>query len=176
MLLARLCFLPFVVGVLLVMTGCEGPVGPEGPPGQDGVGLGVNSDEVDFSVEDALINGSVASIGYDASVITQNVVDNGIVLAYFREHDTWTAMPYTYGVENPDPDLDAVDYTVTFGYAYEQNFLELFYEASLENEELLRSLPDRRVKIVVVDALPAARQAVDLSDYSAVKAYYGLED
>ncbi len=149
-------------------AGCDGPVGPPGPPG-----IRVFNDEIIFSLADAQVNGPVASVQYDAPVITPAVVQRGVVLAYFREQGTWTAMPYTYGVESAQ--LPAVDYTVTLGYAYEAGFLEVFYELSLADEDLIYSLPNQRIKIVVLETLPAAR-AVNLSNYEAVKAYYGLEE
>jgi hypothetical protein len=79
-------------------------------------------------------------------------------------------MPYTYGVESPE--VPAVDYTVTFGYAYEQGFVELFYEVS--NEAAFPSLVDREVKVVVLYGSPAAFN-VDWSDYSAVAQRFDLE-
>ncbi|MFK7844549.1 MAG: hypothetical protein AB8G77_04550, partial [Rhodothermales bacterium] len=70
-----------------------------------------------FSMDDAAINGDVASVQFTVGSVTPNVVDNGAVLAFFREQGTWTAMPYTFGIESPD--LLAVDYTITMGYGYD---------------------------------------------------------
>lgn len=154
-----------------LIIGCEGPIGPEGPPGPPGVG--VQSFTVDFLMEDAVIDGPVASIQYDAPEITPRVVAEGAVMAYFREQGTWTALPYTYGVESPD--LPAVDYTVTLGYAFEEGFLEVFYETS--TEAVIDQLPDQTIRVVVIESLAATRSAnVDLSDYGAVKAHFGLDD
>lgn len=153
----------------LLLIGCDqGPPGPPGPPGDPAV----YSFQVDFFLDEAAFNGNVASVQYEAPEITRDAVRNGAVLAYFREQETWTAMPYTYGVESPD--LEAVDYTVTLGYAYERGFLEVFYEASYPG--VLPDLPDRRIKIVVVESYAGARAAgVDLEDHDAVTAYYGLD-
>lgn len=167
---------PFYTGCCLALfalliAGCEGPVGPEGPPGPPGVG--VQSFTVDFLMEDAAIEGPVASVQYDAPEITPRVVTEGAVMAYFREQGTWTALPYTYGVESPD--LPAVDYTVTLGYAYEEGFVEVFYETS--TEAVIDQLPDQTIRVVVIESLAATRSAnVDLSNYSAVKAHFGLDD
>jgi hypothetical protein len=113
----------------------------------------------------------VISQAYDAPEVTRGVVEQGMVTAYYREQGTWTAMPYTYGVESPD--LAAVDYTVTFAYAYEEGFVELFYEVS--NEAAFPSLVDREVKFVVLYGSPATF-SVDWSDYSEVAQRFNLEE
>ena len=128
---------------------------------------------LDFLLDDASINGPVASVQYDVPSITPNVVDNGAVLAYFREQGTWTAMPYTFGEESPD--LPAVDYTLTFGYGYDDQFLEIFYEASSGEAVDLGAQPDQIVKVVVIDGFPPSKTGVDLTNYEAVAEYYGLE-
>lgn len=127
-----------------------------------------------FSMRDAAINGDVASVQFSVGNVTPNVVDNGVVLAYFREQGTWTAMPYTFGIESPD--IVAVDYTITMGYAYDDGLVEVFYEASTP-EAPLAEQPDRRIKVVILDDLAFARQAnIDLNDYEAVKAHFNLAE
>lgn len=163
----------FVVLLITLLGGCDqgppGPQGPQGPPGDPAV----ISFTVDFLLADADFNGSVASVAYDAPEITRRVVREGAVMAYFREQETWTALPYTYGVESED--VEAVDYTVTLGYAYEEGFLEVFYEASYPG--VLEDLPDQTIKVVVLDSYARARAAdVDLSDYEAVRSHYGLDE
>jgi hypothetical protein len=54
------------------------------------------------------------------------VVEEGPVTAYVHEAGTWTALPYTYGVEAPEQPI--VDYAVSLGYGFEIGFVELFYE------------------------------------------------
>ncbi len=158
---------------LLFQTGCgEGPIGPPGPPGRDAVGA--FSFELDFRLREAAREGAVASVAYEVPALSRAVVEEGAVLAYFREQGTWTAMPYTYGVESSE--VPAVDYTVTLGYAYEEAFLQVFYELSLDDEELLGSLPDQRIKIVVIEGVPPIRSTLDLSDYESVREHYGLAD
>lgn len=124
-------------------------------------------------MDDASINGPVASVQFDVPGLDADVVDDGAVLAYFREQDTWTAMPYTFGDESTE--FPAVDYTLTLGYAYDIEFLEVFYEASSGEAVDLASLPDRTIKAVFIAGLPLSKVGVDLSDYDAVAAYFGLE-
>ncbi|MEX1055714.1 MAG: hypothetical protein WED81_06765 [Rhodothermales bacterium] len=154
--------------LLLTVSAC-GDDDPVGPP----VTADVHSVTFTFSADDADINGSVASVQFDVPSITPSVVDGGAVLVYFREQGTWTAMPYTFAQDSPD--LPAVDYTVTLGYGYDDEFLELFYEASTEEVDL-RLQPDRVVKAVIVDGYVLSKSGVDLTDYEAVKRYFGLND
>lgn len=154
----------------IVALGCEGPVGPPGPPGYD---ANVGSFTFEFDIDDVVINGNVASAQYDVPSITASVVEDGAVLVYFRDQNTWTALPYTYGVESPD--LPAVDYTVSFGYAFDRQFLELFYEASTDAVDLTEQ-PDRLIKVVVIDGVGLGKTGVDWRDYEAVRNYFGLPE
>lgn len=165
----HVAFRSLVAAALLLFAACDGPAGPPGPPGN----ANVHSISFEFSMAEAQINGPVASVGYDVPSITPSVVDHGAVLVYFREQGTWTALPYTFAEESPD--LPAVDYTITFGYAFDDAFLELFYEAST-TEIALENQPDRRMKAVVIDGMPLGKIGVDPSDYEAVHAYFGLDD
>jgi hypothetical protein len=158
----------------LSASGCiiEESVGPEGPMGPPG-NANVFSLGFDFILDDAVINGTVASVQYEVPDLTASVVDDGAVLMFFRDQGTWTAMPYTFGVESQD--LPAVDYTISLGFGYEVGFLEVFYEASTEAVNL-GQLPDREMKLVVIDGWYYGKRSIDLSDWEAVKAAFGLSD
>lgn len=164
------------LGLLSACDGGVGPRGPQGPAGQDGV-VDVFSVNFVFSVQDAFVNGNVASAQFDVPDLTTSVVDEGAVLMFFREQGTWTAMPFTYGIESADPDLDAVDYTVALNFGYEVGFVEPFYEASIDIDQIpVDVLPDREMKAVIIDGFIAGKHNVDFSDYEAVKEAFGLED
>lgn len=126
-----------------------------------------------FLMDDAGFNGAVASVQYELFEISPQVVATGTVLVYFRDQGTWTALPYTFGVESDT--LPAVDYTISMGYGYDVDFLEVFYEASTD-AVALENLPDRQLKIVIIEAFPVGKRAIDLSDWDAVKAAFGLAD
>jgi len=152
-------------------AGCviEESVGPVGPPGN----ANVFSLNFNFRMVDASINGTVASVPYDVPDITPLVVDEGAVLLFFRDQGTWTAMPYTFGVESQD--LPAVDYTVSFGYGYDDGFLEIFYETSTDAVDFF-SLPDRTIKAVIIDGFAYGKNRIDLTDWNAVKEFYQLNE
>lgn len=169
-----------ILGILFValLSACEtnvveqGPPGPPGPRGADG-NANVFTVSFDFLMADAIINGKVASVQYDVPGITPTVVDEGAVLVFFREQGTWTAMPYTFGFDNPEQ--QAVDFIVTLGFGFDDGFLEVFYEASAEGISL-ENMPDREMKAVIIDGFPFGKSEVDLTDYEAVKNHFQLAD
>ena len=148
-------------------------------PQQD---VSVRTRVIEFDLQDASFNGRFASLRYeDFDLLTPSVVDKGAVLAYFREAETWTAMPYTLSFESEE--IAAVDYSVTFAYAYDDYFLEIFYEASNEvayDDGNVEELPGWDepvlVKVVVIEGFPVSRSEVDVSDYEAVKRYFNLKE
>ena len=156
----RLPFLILSFMCTFLLTGCivEADDDPE---------IDFGSVEFVFSMSDAVINGDVASAQFNVPAINRAVVENGAVLAYFREQGTWTAMPFTFGVESPD--LPAVDFTITMGFGFDEGFLEVFYEASSEAANL-EDQPDRFIKVVILDdlSIPAVAN-LDLSNYEQVK-------
>lgn len=160
-----------VVLAALTVTGC----------GDDIAGPGyrptVRAFHVTFSFDDATYTATVASERFRIPEITPSVVDRGAVLLYFRDQGTWTALPYTLGIESKD--MAVVDYTFTIGYAYEDALLEVFVEASTDDdvawEELLSLLPTQyQMKVVIVDALSFRVSEVDYDNYEDVQAYFNL--
>ncbi len=166
--LSHLTLFVFVLG----LSGCiieeTGEPGPVGPPGN----ANVFSTTFIFTMDDAVINGNVASVQYELPGITRSVVDDGAVLMFYREQGTWTAMPYTFAIESQD--LAAVDYTIALGFGYEDQFLEVFYEASTD-AVLLENEPDREVKAVIIDGFPAGKHNIDLNNHDAVMDWLGLK-
>jgi len=165
---------------MVAAAGCSdsfvGPTGPPGPPGN----ANVFSFNFEFALDQAVFNGAVASRQYDAPEISPSVVDGGAVLVYFRDQGTWTALPFTVGVESRD--LAAVDYTFSIGYGYDDDFLEVFLEASTDDDvvwdDIVSLLPERyEMKAVIIDGFALGKNSdLDLRDYEAVKAYYGLKE
>lgn len=159
--------IPLVAALLLLVSACDATTY------HDGRDASVITHTVSFSTASASINGNVASVQYEVPDISQGVVDYGAVLAFYREQGTWTAMPYTYGVESTE--VPAVDYTVTLGYAYERRLMEIFYEASTDAVDL-RKLPGRTVRFVIIRDLAYGKNGPDLRSYEQLQSYYGLPD
>lgn len=166
----RLALTLAVLVAALSLTACEDDVvGPPGPPGN----ANVRAYTFTFTPRSAQINDAVASVQYEVPAITPLVVDEGAVLMYFRDQGTWTAMPYTFGVESAD--LPAVDYTVTLGFGYDDRFLEVFLEASTLAVDL-RDFEDYTVRAVIIDGFFAAKNGIDWTDYEAVRAHFDLPE
>lgn len=161
---------PFILVFAILAAGCEYPVKPQGD-------AGVISFPLTFRFADARFDGNVASVQFDAPEITRGVVEHGAVLVYFRDQGTWTAMPFTIGVEALH--VEAVDFTISIGYAFERRLVETFVEISTEDvwDDALDLLPSRYdLKVVVINDRPFGKNAPDFSDYEAVRAFYGLTD
>jgi len=82
-------------------TGATGPTGPQGPAGSNGTD-GANGADGTMSVKSyLLINRSVTLTGFtnfNIPAITQDIVDSGVVLAYFRTTGStgaYYALPYS---------------------------------------------------------------------------------
>ena len=166
----RLLQLSLVAIFAVAAAGCDGsdPIA-----GDAGI---VSVNDFTFNPATGTLNDNVVSQQFTVPAIDLNVVEHGAVLAYFREQGTWTAMPFTYGVESADPELPAVDYTVTIGYAFEHRLLEVFYEVSAVEAIDPLDLPATDIKVVVLQNLAASKNGPDLRNYEEVARYYGLED
>lgn len=157
--------------VVLTLNACsDTPVAPAGE-------AGVVSVPLVFSFEDAAYNGAVASAQFTMPEIGRSVVDHGAVLLYFRDQGTWTALPYTFGVESLD--LEAVDFTVSMGFGFDHRLLELFVELSTPEvwDDALDLLPaEYSLKAVIINDRVFSKNGPDMSDYEAVREYYGLPE
>src|SRR5690625_3539637 len=134
---------PFILVFAILVAGCEYPVKPQGD-------AGVISFPLTFRFADARFDGNVASVQFDAPEITRGVVEHGAVLVYFREQGTWTAMPFTIGVEALH--VEAVDFTISIGYAFERRLVETFVEISIEDvfddaHDMLPSRVDLKIDV-----------------------------
>ena len=168
----RILLLAFVF-----VVGCDESV--VAPAGLGGI-ANVRALNVVFSLENATFNETVASEKFEVPAVTPSVVDRGAVLVYFRDQGTWTALPFTIGIESSE--MPVVDYTFTIGYGYDDSLVEIFVEASTADslvwEDIVSILPQSYVmKIVVIDGFAAdEHQDLDLSDYQAVEEYFSLAE
>jgi hypothetical protein len=165
-------FSALLVGAVL-LAGCEVNTVESPPPPTQPLAISFTAP---FLLADATVEGTIASVVLDAPEVTPAVVQTGVVLAYVREAGTWTALPFTYGVESPD--LPAVDYTVSLGYAFETGFVEVFYDVS--TPAALDFVTDRTVKVVVIQGnaltYSATHGGLDWRDYEAVRDHFGLDE
>lgn len=163
--------LPLLLLALLAFAGCDSS--------DDGPHTEAYSFGLTLYFDDMQHTDFVASRSYDRVDIPPSAVDHGAVIVYYRDQGTWTALPMTIGLEKPDEPV--VDYTVTFGYGYDVNFLELFFEASSADPVVWEEIADIYsggidLKVVVLNSYVATDQEVDLTDYQAVKQHFRLVD
>ncbi len=136
----------------------------------------VYSTEFTASLQSAPADGKFRIVEFDVPAINNGVVNAGMVMAYFYDETsgTWTAMPYTYGIDNST--LQATDFTVSLGFAFKRRTFQVFYESSINAADVpAERRPNRRIKLVVVGPdLAASKQGLDWSDYAAVSAAFNL--
>ena len=132
--------------------------------------------EFNADLQSAPADGKFRIREFDVPAISDAVMNAGMVMAYFYDDvsRTWTAMPYTYGIDNST--LQATDFTVTLGFAFKRRTFQVFYESSVPAADVpVERRPSRRVKLVVVGPdLAASKQGLDWSNYAAVSAAFNL--
>lgn len=168
--------------IALLLTACEGPegpagpVGPIGPTGQQGVqgDIGPAGDqgpsgvanievftytlrEVDFSNND---EAGVEIALYEAPLITQTVVDDGVVFAYTNLglDGLWAPLPYSF---------DEGEVTQTFIYSVGEFGVLLLRPSG--SAPIASFFEGELVRVIVIPPAGVNKlEDVDTSDYDAV--------
>ena len=166
---------PLLFAVTLWSTGCDGA---------DDIETDILTLTDTFSLDDTDVSFTdfVANIRYGIGEVTANVVANGAVLVFIDDLEgTWRALPFTYGVEAQDEPV--VDYTVSMGYAFDTGFIDVFVEASSSDDvvwdEVLEDplfASSRRIRFVIFNTFISGKNSVDVTDYEALRARYGLPE
>ena len=130
----------------------EGPAGPAGADGKDG-NANVHSIEITiYSNEWVAMNGGYGS-GKTINEITQNIIDNGTVLAYVKGQDNNTTFYFALPFGN-------------FTYAYStNNIMFLDYNNNPPSGAMV-------FKVVIIDGVPPS--SVNIQDYNSIADYYEL--
>jgi len=178
----------------LSFVSCEGPEGPEGPAGLDGLegAQGVQgatgaqgpagplgATNVIYSpwitnvwVKDEVTKFVSHEIG--APKITQEIMDKGVVMAYFRESSVANfikVLPTIY-YQNSVPIL-SIDFTIFSGG------MIFFHGASkAENGEGVETFsPNSQIRYIIIPGGVAGRvkYPVDFNNYEEVCSYFGIE-
>lgn len=191
--------------VLIISIGCEGPEGPtgpaglqgpqgeqgpEGPPGEDGVDGNANvlvktititnQNYIDDYLSAKHSNNTlfffpakIANI--EDPDITEDIVTNGLVLAYIRvpvglgfEPSQWTNLPYTYRHINEI-------YTANYSSAYSLNTFSLAFYFTRNTEGTMPNIrdwtvADNTIKYVIISGSAMAQMASSKVDYNNVEA------
>ena len=158
-----------------LFTSClrvEGPRGPQGPPGQDGNAniwsITYLAEEGDwFDVGTPGEDEYFLALDLDVPEITQDIVDNGVVLVYYREDEqsAWIALPYTFISHNPE-------YIEKLDMIYSLGFVGMQSQASDRNATPYSGY----FRVVIAEAIPLGKQAFDFSQYENAVEILGLEN
>jgi hypothetical protein len=159
--LSLLALLPFL------MTSCVGPRGPQGPPGQDGRDGNANVFSINYEVliEDWYDVGTPGTdefflaVDLDVPEITSDIVENGVVLVYYRAdlNSPWLFLPYTF-ISHKDGYVEKLD------FIYDLQFVGLQSMATDKNASAWEGF----FRVVIADGWPAGKVEVDKSSYQDV--------
>ncbi|MEM6801763.1 MAG: hypothetical protein AAF696_10205 [Bacteroidota bacterium] len=162
----------------LIFPACvvdEGPIGPPGRDGRDGNAevfsinyLAEESDWYDVGLPgDA---GYYIALDLDVPEIDQDIVDNGVVLVYYRETPTnaWTALPYTFISHDPE-------YIEKLDMIYALEFVGIQSMASDRS-----AVPyTGTFRVIVAPGIGLGKSAtgkMDISDYESVAKQLGITE
>jgi hypothetical protein len=153
-------------GVIL-LSGCAktGPEGPAGAPGANGYNGNANvigTINVVLNSSNWVAQGNGWYTTITAPAITQPVVDNGAVIVYEQNGIGWNALPYTYGI-------------ISRIYQFQLNTVYVTW-ANTDNS-VTTNPGNQTYRIVAITASGLKQHPnVDLNNYEAVKAAYGLKE
>lgn len=167
--------------------GAPGPRGPQGVPGQngqdgedgqDGTDTGSPAKTVQFEIltTNWTSFGTQGQQGYGYGVqlnvpdITQSVYDYGAIITFMRfgTNSVWESIPQSYS-------QDLFDQYWNVFHDVSSVWVEIY------DNDFQTTAPTETVylKVVVIDGVAGAKYSkpnIDLTNYTAVKTYYGLED
>lgn len=157
----------FSLLLLVSFSACEGPVGPAGPKGNANV-ISINylvleSDWTEVGKPGD--EGFFLAVDLDVPEITQDIVDNGLVLAYYRanDNDPWTALPFTRISHNPE-------FIEKFDFIYDFEFVGLQSMASDRGGTPYGGT----VRVIIASAIPVGKTSIDYENYEEVADYLEL--
>ena len=165
-------WLILVVGLTI---GCEGPTGPAGEQrptgltgeqGADGIANITSTTFIIPSTASFITIDFVGSYTHSISGITSDVVENGLVLMYWDLGAAWLALPYSLNLDY-DNDL-SVDEVIQMTYGFGIGFVELLFITSYSSLDI-SSLPLGPYKVVIIPPESLGKiTSADLNDYHAV--------
>lgn len=194
----------FFILIIIGLVSCKGEIGPPGADGVDGIdGVnGVDGEDGNANVissgwveyDDAVWTGVTSEFGIDyrnypitVSEITQDIVDNGVVLVYSRFVISATQtymLPFTENVTGADP----IGQTVSFRFELEDLTLKMRNASGTGDPGTFGGPGVAEYRYIIIP--PANTKSanskeailkelndagVDINDYHEVMDYYGLD-
>jgi hypothetical protein len=176
----------FIFSIALIISiGCEGPegptgpdgaqgpqgeIGPEGPEGPPGTANVIYSDWITLSDLEAPSDTSFLGRTYNkweipAPEITQEIIDQGVILVYFSLTGTILPLPTTFGGSNP--------IYITFA-PFQPGTLSILAQ-NLDNTTIGLN-NDIQFRYIIIPGGTAAKQALpDFSNYHETMEFYGIK-
>lgn len=159
-------------------AGATGPAGPAGQNGQDGTDGNANVGAVTFNLlSSAWSTGSIKTYARYIPEITQEVVDDGLVMVYQRQApDTdWDALPFSYNIGLVDQNGNPLTATIQVQFSYDTDSLFLSNSNSLRaNIGNSATFPgDREFKVVVIPPASLVKN-MDYKNHEMLQALYGI--
>ncbi len=169
-----------VLLLALTTVSCKGPIGPAGLNGNANVTTISFSNSAVTWTAGTYLNAISNVFLYSTALVTQDIVDHGLVLGYFSVDDTWYPMPFTWDGGS------SLWQRVTF--TYRLNEIKLYsYQASggltpggiaiwkfiLITDNTVARRPGSDATSAIESELSAA--GVDIDNYLDVCAYYNLK-
>ena len=150
-------------------TGATGATGAQGPVGATGATGNAN-------VSSAIFNATSANWAYTAPnyyvellmpEITADIFDSGAVLVYLRQGNSYHAVPLTF--------YSTASYSTTVEISHSIGAVGVIWTDSDLTQPLNPGARTFKV-VIIAGSQRAAQPDVDLNNYEAVKAAYGLTD
>ena len=167
----------FLVKSMFILTlcagsfSCEGPEGPEGemglqgPSGQDGnANVTVKTVNNVIWTEANFLGRTANSFVISDTDINQDVLDNSLILVYFKlfGEDIWYPMAYSYPYSSGNSEI--------ITYTYSLNTLTVY---ALSTSGPLNA-GISQIKYVII-AGTTVSGSVDLNNFEELQSYYGLD-
>ncbi|MBE7443320.1 MAG: hypothetical protein KF732_09695 [Flavobacteriales bacterium] len=158
-----------LIGLLTLFNSCakDGKDGAPGPSGAAGTNGNANVKNINVTIytSDWVLNSGVYSYDKYLFEIGQNIIDNGMVLAYLESSfgsETWVALPFS--MKN-----------VELNYAFWKYYVS--FTASLGSGATPSNPGLTRFKVLIVQGTARlSNPHVDFNDYNQVKAAFDLKD
>lgn len=162
--------------IAFIAVGCEGPTGPEGPEGPQGPPGAANVETETFTVQESDFSSegdNIEAAEYPTNIITSEVADEGVVLAYTdvgASGGAWLALPWTLPADE--------NLTVEITYVFAEGAFGLMVMRPEGYGPVAEVLDGARVKVVAIppsEANSSSLEMLQAMSYEEVAERYELE-
>ena len=170
--------------IILITIGCEGPTGPQGPQGEQGIQGSTGSQgpagtanviysewiavsEFSSSTDISLLGRNYRAYPMPAPELTQEIIDSGAILVYYKLQGMITQLPLTLTGLFGQPDLLITYATLTPGE------ITILAQRADNTASNLNTNTEFRY-ILIPGGTPANQSPPDFSNYIETMEFYGI--